>query len=213
MLDPSIWNLGPSITGGIIGSPYAQFRGSPGGASIGTVNAWITTDDTSKARKADAFGKPVWTSLHDTTQTAVGDYLIGPLGTFFIASQDVPMPIQVVRCNCRVALYRPDADASGVGALAPGGQTAATDTALFIDWPAAITIKTRGETGEAQLPGDTKLALFEILLPATVPALIRTSDLVVSNELPQLSGQRRFTLSAAELSPLGWRLYAQLSVT
>ena len=203
----ALWNIGPSITGQTIGTPYQQFRGPTTGQPIGTVKAWITADNKGEASKPFVFGKPVGASLHDPTKTQVGDYLVGAQGTFFVASQDVPAPIQVVKCNRVVTLLRPDADGSGVGSLPPGGQTAGTDNALITAWPASVLIKTRGEAGQALLPGDTKLALFETLLPATIGVTLRTSDLMTDDQ------GRRFTVSAAELTDLGWRLYTQLSVT
>jgi len=97
-----LWNLGPKISGSILGLPFAQYRPVPAGALMpaNLVNpallCWITADKGSLDQSPAAYAKPVMYSLHDPTLTLVGDYLVGsvvlggPATTFFIATQDVP---------------------------------------------------------------------------------------------------------------------------
>ena len=205
-----LFQIGPRITGEVLGSPYSQYRpagaNNPTGSPLATIPAWITADAAGKGLKANSYGKPVWYSMHDPAVTQVGDYLIGPLGTFFIASQDVPMPIQVVECNRTLSLSRPGGAAPGAGYY--GGETAAALSPLAATWPASVLQGTKGEKGEVALPGDTRLSWVVILLPAIPGVQILMGDVLTSADTtPQY-----YTVSSTELTSLGWRLTAELAV-
>ena len=201
-----LFQIGPRITGEVLGSPYSQYRATgannpTGGAPLATIPAWITADADGKGTKPPAYGKPVWYSVHDPAVTQVGDYLIGPLGTFFIASQNVPMPIQAVWCNKTVSMSRPGAASPGAGYY--GGVAAATVTPLMANWPASVLQGTKGEKSDVSLPGDTRDAWVVVLLPYAGVELL-PDDWILTNDAAPL----QYTVSSVELSPLGWRLTA-----
>ena len=207
------FNLGPQITASIIGSPYQQYR--PQGANnptasgnlIRSINAWITADDKAAGSKAFNYGKPVMFGMFDPTVTAVGDYLVGPLGTFFIASQDVPAPMQIVRCSHTLNLSEPG-QAVGFGKQEPyGGDQRATENVLASAWPASVVQGSRGEGGTSRLPGDTRMPWFVVLLPAISGVTIR-NNLILTDE-----NGLRYVISSFETSALGWRLTALLATT
>lgn len=221
-----------------MGSAYAHYRpssllpnslttGDPLGTSLGSVYAWITADkDTMGTRPFDA-AKPVAYSQHDPAQTQPGDYLVGPLGTFFVGTQDVPMPIQVIRCNYAVAVARPGGSAPSnatpaqpgayyggaatitetpiIGYAAPPltGQTVPGPGSHF--WPCSIVQGTKGEQGEVKLPGDVRTPWVAIMFPplAGGPAILSGDQIIRSDGL-------RYTASSCELTARGWRITAML---
>lgn len=207
----NVFNLGPQISAQILGSPYQQFR--PSGANnplgvyclIAEILAWITADKDSMANKPNTYAKPVFYGLFDPTITQVGDYLVGPLGTFFISSQDVPMPMQLVSCNHTISISTA-ADFSVPGAQSTyGGDQVATETIIATNWPCSLLQGTKGETGTTKLPGDVKQPWSAVLLPV-IPGVIISNDMILTDDL----GQRHIT-SSCELSDLGWRITASLA--
>lgn len=177
---------------------------------------FLTTDDKSASTKANAYGKPLWYGRFDRTQTSVGDYLIGPAGTYFIAAQQALLTTLVIECNAVVSFTRPTGDTEAANAIDIndyGGRSDATDTPLLTGWPASVLIKTRGEASPLLLPGDTKQALFEVLIPANGGVTLRTSDLMTWQWYNMPDQIARGTVAGTEATDLGWRLYVQLDVT
>lgn len=227
----AVWPLAPQIVAQVLGLPFEQYRPIGTGAAIAagnllaTIPAWITADPALMASKPFAWGKPVGFAAVDPAQTQVGDYLVGSLTlaasallgqmvlgqghldggvTFFIASQDIPAPIQVVYCNQVVSITRPDDETPGPGAY--GGAKRTDGAPIITSWPASVLQGKNPVTGELRNPGDTKLARVEILLPIGCPEL-RMGDVVQDAEAEPAI----YTISAAELSPLGWRCEAVLA--
>ena len=206
-----LFQIGPRITAQVLGSPYQQFRPTgannpTSGSPLATIPAWLTADQAGKGTRAQGYGKPVWYSMHDPAVTQVGDYLIGPLGTFFIASQDAPMPFQAIECNKTLSLSRPGAASPGAGYY--GGGAAQTITPLASAWPASVLQGTKGEKGDVQLPGDTRLAWVVILLPVIPGVQIVMGDWLVSDD----ATPQTYTVSSSELTALGWRITASSAV-
>ena len=205
----SVWNLGGQICGSVLGLPFAQYRPTSVTAPIGTplsttLPCWITPDADGMAKKAADYKKPIWYLLADPTQTQVGDYLIGaivyggPSMTFFIASQDVPDPVQIVRCNRVLSFSRPGDPATGSGYY--GGDAAGAETVLATGWPASVLNTGRRDPGELKLPGDTTLPQSEILIPGLLGTLLKTGDRIVDDL------GTSYTITAREQTSLGWRL-------
>lgn len=208
-----VFNLGPQFAGQILGLPYDHYRPATAnnpttaGNLLGSVGAWITPDNKGMASTAQGYGKPVWYGWFDPTVTQVGDYLIGPLGTFFIASQFVPEPMQLINCN-HTATITAAAPISTFGASTNyGGDIRTTETPIAAGWPCSILQGTKGEVGNAKLPGDVKMPWSSILLPA-IPGVIIRNDQIITDE----NGFRHIT-SSCELSDLGWRISAMLATT
>lgn len=149
------------------------------------------------------FGQAAWLCYHDARRTQVGDYLAGPLGTFFVASQAGLMTPLVVRCNRRMQLLRPE-QPTGTGAVGYGGDTVAAELVLAREWPVACLEGGKGEENITHLPLDVKNPGWRIFWPAIPGVNIRLSDVLVDEQ-----GNRYF-VNSAELSPLGWRLKAVL---
>lgn len=152
--------------------------------------------------KPNKYGKATWYGLFDGSLTQVGDYLVNTQdGTFFIAAQQTALPILLVNCNRTINVLRPQQQ-TGVGAVGYGGNTDATETALMTAWPASVLQGTKGEKGDVSLPGDVRNPWWAILLPHYAGVTLRSAD-IVTDDLA-----RRYVISSAELTDLGWRLTA-----
>ncbi|CAN7328822.1 hypothetical protein LJR084_001918 [Variovorax sp. LjRoot84] len=159
--------------------------------------------------KPSKYGKPFWYGLFDATPTRPGDYLVGPAVTYFIAAQQLHLTVLCVECNRSVALLRAPAPASSTGAQPYGGVCAADsdaalgslnpDGSLATGWPCSILLGGRQEHG-TDLPMAVNNAGFQVLLPPSVPLVIRASDVFLDDL------GRRYIVEAAELTDLGWRI-------
>jgi hypothetical protein len=215
----SIWTIGPTEVALILGRPFSQYRPASAGAAIAPENllnaafpVWVTGDDKLMAAKPFNREKPdnVYAGL-DPTATMIGDYLVGNvvLGgdtlTFFVASQDVPMPIRLVYCARVLDIYEPEAPAPGAGYY--GGNVGGLGAPKMTGWPASVVIKSRGEMGSVKLPGDVKSPWFEVMLPAFAGVQIKMNDVIIDDNLV------RYQVSSAELTYFGWRAMAWQTTT
>ena len=137
--------------------------------------------------------------LFDAAYVQVGDYLAGPRGVLFVASLPVLARPLCVVTNETVDLLRP-AGAVWPGLNEYGGSEPATP--LITGWPAQVLASGGGRPGE--LPGDGGLSGFVVVLPASVPVVLRGSDVVVDG-----SG-RRLVVVSAEATEMGWVLICRL---
>lgn len=176
----------PTATGNKIASIYASFNAE---------------DMTYK--NPNKYGHPTWFGVFDGTLAKVGDILTNPQdGTFFIAAMQQALPILLVQTNRTVSVLRP-MQQTGIGAAGYNGDTVATETALMTGWPASVLMGTKGEKSMVNLPGDTRSPWWSILMPAVAGVQIRTSD-ILTDDL-----NRRYIVSTAELTDLGWRMTAE----
>jgi hypothetical protein len=175
---------------------------------VGAVLAAFNPGPTAQAfAKAGGHKDAVWNGIFDGTTIDVGDYLkrAGHETYFVVAMQDL-QPILCVLCNRTLNIVRPQGPA-GLGALGYSGTVAATEQVVMTAWPGNVTYTQKGRSTEAGLPMDLPSPFFTILLPAFPGVIIRTGD-VANDDLGQ-----RYTITAAELSALGWRIIAELAVT
>ncbi len=194
-----------------IGNTFAVYRpdsaSSPIAAErlVASLPASFNAEDM-KYGKPNKYGKPTWYCLIDGRQTRVGDYLVCGTETYFVAAQQLALPILVVECNRVADVLRPKQQA-GVGALSYSGGAVAEETSLMEQWPCSILQGTKGEKTEAKLPGDIRSPWWTILLPAWPGVVLRSTD-VIADDL-----NRRYVISSAELTDLGWRLTAMQAQT
>ncbi|MBM2884096.1 hypothetical protein JFK97_06800 [Chromobacterium phragmitis] len=151
--------------------------------------------------RPNKYATPTWNGVFDGTPCKVGDYITGPSGTFFIAAMQQALPILVVDCNRTISILR-ETRADGFGQLPYGGDTPDIEQPLMAGWPASVLQGPKGEKNETGLPGDVRTPWWAILLPAWPTVTIRTSD-IIADDLG-----RRYIVSSAELTDLGWRLTA-----
>ncbi len=175
------------------------------GTTVATLNASFNAEDM-KYGRPNKYGKPTWFGLFDGTLVRVGDYLIGPQGTFFVAAMQLTLPILVVECNRTVSILRPQQQ-TGVGAVGYGGDTDANETLLMQGWSASVLQGTKGEKSETNLPGDVRNPWWSILMPQYTGVVLRSDD-IITDDL-----SRRYVISSAELTDFGWRLTAMQAQT
>jgi hypothetical protein len=193
-----------------IGPVFSLFRPSDplnplGFGPIATLNASFNAEDMTYGRP-NKYGKPTWYCLVDGTQTQVGDYLINATQTFFIAAMQPILPILAVDCNRTINVLRPQQQ-TGLGAVGYGGDTDANETPLMTGWPASVLQGTKGEKGEVNLPGDVRNPWWQMLFPAFPGVNLRTADIITDDM------NRRYVISSAELTDLGYRCTAQQAQT
>jgi hypothetical protein len=155
-------------------------------------------------KKPRGYGKATWYALVDGTNLEVGDYFVGPQGTFFVATLQSLLPILVVECNRTVSIFRPQAQA-GLGLGPYGGNTDTTETLLVSGRPCSILQGTKGEKADTNLPGDVRSPWWSILMPYAGVDI--TFDDIIVDDLG-----RRYAISSPELSDRGWRITAMSAV-
>jgi hypothetical protein len=152
--------------------------------------------------KPNKYGKATWFGLFDGSLTQPGDYMVSAQDSmFFIAAQQTALPILLVSCNRTINVLRPQQQ-TGLGAVGYGGNVDATETSLMTAWPASVLQGSKGEKGGAALPGDVRDPWWTVLLPNWPGVTLRSGDIITDDLV------RRYVVSSAELTDLGWRLTA-----
>jgi len=152
------------------------------------------------------YGDPLAHGIFDAAYTCPGDYLVQGKAVWFIASQEPLLPVLCVRCNRIVSFSRAIAP-SAVGATSYGGLTTATTAPLLIKWPASVIGASGAGQPQADLPSDNTVPYWTLLLPALASVAILPGDLMTDDL------DRNATVSAAELTQLGWRLTVKQAIT
>lgn len=203
---------GYAIAAAKVGFPFSQYR--PGIAAnaiapenlLQVLSASFNAEDMQYG-KPNKYGKPTWYCIADGTQLAVGDYLQGAQGTFFIAAMQPLLPILAVECNRTVSIFRPQ-QIAGVGAVGYGGNTTAAQMPLAQNWPVSLLQASKVETGAVKLPGDARQGAWTMLLSALPTGATLKNDDVVTDDLGN-----RYLIYSAELTDLGWRCQVMESET
>jgi hypothetical protein len=152
-----------------------------------------------KYGRPNKYGKATWYALVDGTNLAVGDYFIGQQGTFFIATMQALLPILVVECNRVVNIFRPYSQTGLTGRAPYGGNTDKKAMLLVAGRPCSILQGTKGEKGDAQLPGDVRSPWWTVLIPQA-DTDIRMDDIIKDDR------GVRYAVSSSELTDAGFRL-------
>lgn len=198
---------GRAIAAQQIGLPCQLFRPlvatSPFTNQITTLNALFNAADETYT-KPSLYGKAVWFADVDGRLTQPGDYLVrlSDNSNWFIAAMQPLLPIVVISCNRIVNVLRPQQQ-SGVGAVGYGGDTVATETPLVTQFPASILQATKSDRNLVNLPGDVRNPAWAVLLPALPGSVDLRSEDIITDDLA-----RRYVISGAELTDLGWRISA-----
>jgi hypothetical protein len=152
------------------------------------------------------YGEPLWHGLFDAAYTQPGDYLVQGKSVWFIAAQQRLQPVLCVLTNRVVSFSRPAAPmVTGVNDY--GGMIPATNSSLLIDWPASVLGAASRGHPETNLPADTAVPYWNVLLPALPGIVLLPADLM-SDDIG-----RNAVIAAAELTDLGWRITARQATT
>lgn len=157
-------------------------------------------------RRANAYGAVLWQGIFDAAYTRVGDYLVQGRAVWFIAAQQRLLPTLCVRANRVVNFLRP-APPTRSGVNDYGGVVTATNTPLLTGWPASVLGASGRGRPDTDLPTDSSIPYWTVLLPAIGNTVLRPSDLITDDL------GRNAVVAAAELTDLGWRITARQATT
>jgi hypothetical protein len=149
--------------------------------------------------RTNGYGNALWHGLFDAAYTRPGDYLVRPEQVWFIAAQERLLPVLCVRTNRIVTFSRPAAQ-TDTGVNNYGGVTADDVVSLLSNWPASVLAAPGSGRPQANLPSDSSVSFWTVLLPAYPGTVLRPADLM-SDDLG-----RNAVVLTSELSELGWRV-------
>lgn len=193
-----------------LGGVYQWYRPTPNNPispanSHGTIMAHFDTKYTFTGVTPSLDNPIVGIALNRGLGIQVWDYLIGSMGTYFIYSFDDILPSVAVYCNSIVSVYRPGGG-QAVGNQYYGGNAQGYGNPILTNMPFSILNGTKGESSKSGVMADTRLQWFAILAPY-VGVLIKANDLIIDEH------NRRMTISAVELTDLGYCMTAAYSGT
>lgn len=143
------------------------------------------------------YGTALYRGFYDASYTRVGDYLVQENATWFVVQQQSMLPVLCARANRVISIYRQSTPVTGVSEETIL-LTAMTN--VICRWPASVLgIGTEGKS-TVELPSDTKIPGWTVLLPALHNLALRPDDILIDE-----NGTRGVVI-AVELSDLGWRL-------
>ena len=197
-----------------LGLQYGIYRPVNGSTAFNTnLITTVYAQFTEHSATQFSFGKPhdykapEHHILADLTLAQNGDYMLGPNGeTYFIANIDLNKPPLGIVCNATVTVTRraPPSVAKGFdpdyGATSKAGPN--PDNVTLASFPASLLRQARGN-GQDLIPGEGKRGIFELKLPAIPGFNFRPSD-----NISDAIGFN-YTVSLAELTSLGWRLFVE----
>jgi hypothetical protein len=195
-----------------IGMDYDVFRpigaGNPLANQITTIKAAFNAGDSSY-KSPNMPGDAFWYGDFDGRVTQAGDYLVhnaAPNDIKFVMAQQSLLPIIVVECNRTIRISRTSSQ-SGVGDVGYSGACDHVDADVLgagagnVMWPASVLFG-RGSGASTGLPSSVPQAGWRILLPPSVPVVIKNAD-ILTDDLG-----KRYIVQAAEQSDTGWRINA-----
>jgi hypothetical protein len=195
---------GMNIAARKLGAPADAFRPQGPENPLRLANRYIRlhacfTTPQAAFRQAGGYGNALWHGIFDSTYTQPGDYIVQRDRVWFVAGQEPLLPVLCVRTNRALSFSRPGAPQSP-GANGYAGVTAANSTTLLRDWPASVLGTSGSGRPDADLPTDSSVPYWTVLLPGAAGVVLRPSDLMTDDL------GRNGIIAAAELTELGWRL-------
>ncbi len=154
----------------------------------------------------NAYGDALWYGIFDAAYTRPGDYLVQADTVWFIAAQQRLVPVLCVQTNRIVSFSRPAAPSSA-GVNTYGGVITETNEVLLTNWPASVLgVAGRGHPS-ADLPSDSSVPYWTVLMPAIAGMTLLPSDLMTDDL------ERNAVVAATELTDLGWRITVKQATT
>lgn len=167
--------------------------------------AWFTSTNNSVS-STNTYGQPLWHGVFDASYTQPGDYLVVQSKVYFIAAQEPLLPVLCVMTNRTVSISRLNLQAS-TAANPYGGYTSGASTSLINGFPACVLGNNKSSSSLANLPTDQTLSSWYVLLPAPEGVLINPGDFITDDL------GRNAVITGAELTRLGWRISAKMTMT
>ena len=194
-----------------VGAPTDAYRPSGNAGPLAAANRFLRLNATFTAPDG-RFAHPVgsgdalWYGMFDAAYTRPGDYLVQDGSTWFVAAQQRLLPVLCVQTNRVISFWRAAAP-TNTGINAYGGVTAASNAPLLTDWPASVLGASGGGRPDADLPSDSSIPYWTVLLPAFPGTVLLPSDLMTDDL------GRNAVVAAAELTQLGWRITVKQATT
>ncbi len=177
---------------------------SPGNRFLRLRAAFTARDD--RFARANAYGEALWHGIFDAAYTRPGDYLAQADAIWFIAAQQRLLPVLCVQTNRIVSFWRPGAPSS-TGVNSYGGVMTETNQVLLANWPASVLGASGRGRPDTDLPSDSSIPYWTVLLPAVSGVTLLPSDLMTDDL------GRNAVVAAAELTDLGWRIAVKQATT
>ncbi|SFK32848.1 hypothetical protein SAMN05518863_106134 [Candidatus Pantoea symbiotica] len=181
-------------------NPFSPLKTEP----LQVLAASFTTDY--GYMRAARFGQAARIGIFDAAGFEAGDILVSTEGTFYVAAMPLLQPILCVKAERLVSIRRTIQSGSDTGLQDYGGTTAANGALIMSGWPANILLSRGGEHSPLKLPGETRSAWHNIMMPAFRGVFVHAGDFITDD------AGHRFVISGSELTDMGWRLTA-LQVT
>jgi hypothetical protein len=156
--------------------------------------------------RSNRYGNAVWQCILDSSYICVGDYLVRSDGIWFVADCQPLLPVLCVLANRTVSIMQPTSG-TAIGANGYSGLTSASTSSILTAWPASVLGAGSGGLPEADLPADSTVPYWTVLLPP-IPGVVITKSDILSDDLG-----RSAVVSSAELTSLGWRLSVKQATT
>ena len=190
-----------------IGALTDAYRPSGAAAPLDPVNRYLRLPAAfsgidGKFSHPVGYGSSLWHGFFDAAYTRPGDYLVQGRDVWFVAAQQRLLPVLCVQTNRIVSFSRPAAPSS-TGANSYGGMVPSGNIPLLTGWPASVLGASGPGHPEADLPGDSTVPYWTVLLPAWQGVVLQPADLLTDDL------GRNATVSAAEMTDLGWRITAK----
>lgn len=213
-----------------LGLPYRVFR-SAGSNPLLTTSVQTTPVIVTSAKAAgysytrsSTYDDVLFALQADFTNIQIGDYLVGPAGTLFIADMPSLRPVVAVLCNTTVSVTRPGEQLSSTGGQAPGlpsqpGKTRGTywapstkpttdlngpgEVAIKFGIPASMIGTTGRATGVGELPSDAPgPSRWRVYVPQSAfpKGTIKDRDILTDDQ------GERLQVSADYFSTIGYRI-------
>jgi len=209
LLDRSRWGM--NIAARTMGIPTDLFRPRDVRNPLALENRILRlhaafTPKSGRFLRGNLYGDPLWHGIFDAAYTRVGDYLVQPEGTYFIAAQlNLAQPL-CVQTNRRLTITRA-IPAGLVGENGYGGVIEGHNAVLMENWPASVLGVQSVGSPTAALPSDVSVPYLSILLPQVAGIVLQVND-SITDDLG-----RDAMIGAAELTDMGWRITAKQAST
>jgi hypothetical protein len=210
-MDPSVledrvrWGL--NVAARALGTDTSAYRPSGVAEPLASANRFLRlraafTPPDGKFGHPNGYGAALWYGVFDAAYTKPGDYLVQGDATWFVASQQRLLPVLCVHTNRVVSFWRAAAPLS-TGVNNYGGVVTATNTPLLTNWPASVLGAVGRGHPDTDLPNDSLIPYWTVLLPAFPGVTLLPADMLTDDL------GRNGVVAAAELSELGWRITAR----
>lgn len=212
-----------------LGLPYQVFRSAASNplqtTPVETTPVVVTSAKSPgfDFKRSSTYDDVLFALQADFTNIHIGDYLVGPAGTLFIADMPSLRPVVAVLCNTTVSVTRPGQQLSSTGGQAPGlpsqpGNTGsywgsstkvttdpngAGEIAIKSGIPASMIGTTGRATGVGELPSDAPgPSRWRVYVPQSAfpKGTIKDRDILTDDQ------GERLQVSADYFSTIGYRL-------